>query len=256
MGSGTSIKQSLATFSAVLKSMTMGDESLDEHVAEMIALMEYPKSSFTFKEVKVIDRAVLSFGGMTQVVVNGTLDFKGLKAPVSVTSQIEPVLNDAGEPRLQVYAFFKMPLKEKWDVDGPDGPEASSNFLDFNLNFLLKPDGGGPGTGAVEPLQDRSLERAHLHGDEMGGKVVKTASFGGLAAGGDMGSVPIHTKSIEVNGLKYTYLEAGQGPTVILLHGFPDLASTWKPTMQELAGDYRCIAPYLRGYYPSDTASR
>ncbi len=143
LGPGATISKSLASFSAVLESMTMGDKSLDEHVAGMISLVEYPKSSFSFIEVEVIDQPTLSFGSLTQILVRGTLDFKGLKALVSVTSQIEPILNEVGEPRLQVYAFFKMPLKEKWNVEGPEGPESASNFLDFHLNFLLKPSARG-----------------------------------------------------------------------------------------------------------------
>jgi len=139
LGEDANVEQALASFTAFLKNMTMGDESLDEHVAEMIELMDFPSSDFTFKKVTVVDQAKLNFGAMTQIVVEGTLDFKGIKAPVKVSSQLEPLLNEKGEPRIQVYAFFKMPLKREWDVTGPDGPEEASDFLDFNLNFLLKP---------------------------------------------------------------------------------------------------------------------
>ena len=60
---------------------------------------------------------------------------------------------------------------------------------------------------------------------------------------------PMH--SVEANGLQYHYIEAGQGPAVILLHGFPDLANTWDDTIDALKGEYRCIAPALRGYFPT-----
>lgn len=139
LGKDAAIDQALASFTAFLKDMTMGDESLDEHVAEIIELMDHPSSIFTFEKVDVVDQPQLNFGSMTQVVVEGTLDFKGIKVPVKVSSQLEPLLNEKGEPRIQVYAFFKMPLKSKWDITGPDGPVEASDFLDFNLNFLLKP---------------------------------------------------------------------------------------------------------------------
>jgi pimeloyl-ACP methyl ester carboxylesterase len=55
------------------------------------------------------------------------------------------------------------------------------------------------------------------------------------------------------NGLRFAYLEQGQGPLVVLLHGFPDTAHTWDRTMDELArAGYRAVAPFMRGYYPSE----
>lgn len=45
------------------------------------------------------------------------------------------------------------------------------------------------------------------------------------------------------------------GPAVILLHGFPDDASTFDTLATELAeAGYRAYAPYLRGYAPSPLA--
>ncbi|MEO5698926.1 MAG: alpha/beta hydrolase [Casimicrobiaceae bacterium] len=55
------------------------------------------------------------------------------------------------------------------------------------------------------------------------------------------------------NGLDFAYLEAGDGPLVILLHGFPDTASTWSHQLPALAAaGYRALAPYLRGYAPTE----
>lgn len=48
-------------------------------------------------------------------------------------------------------------------------------------------------------------------------------------------------------------MEEGSGPMVILLHGFPDNARTWSHQMPALAAaGYRVVAPYLRGYSPSE----
>ena len=47
--------------------------------------------------------------------------------------------------------------------------------------------------------------------------------------------------------------EQGKGPAVILLHGFPDLAYSWRHQLPALAaGGYRAIAPDLRGYGQTD----
>ncbi|MDR3529390.1 MAG: alpha/beta hydrolase [Rhodopila sp.] len=54
-----------------------------------------------------------------------------------------------------------------------------------------------------------------------------------------------------VNGLRIHLLEAGQPehPCVLLLHGFPELAYSWRKVMPALAGaGYHVIAPDQRGY--------
>ena len=61
---------------------------------------------------------------------------------------------------------------------------------------------------------------------------------------------------IHANGLKFAYLEQGDGPLVMLLHGFPDTAHTWSHQMQALAAaGYRVVAPFLRGYPPTEIPS-
>ena len=58
---------------------------------------------------------------------------------------------------------------------------------------------------------------------------------------------------VSTNGIKLNVYEAGSGPTVVLLHGFPGLAYTWRYQIPALvaAGD-RVIVPDLRGYGASD----
>jgi pimeloyl-ACP methyl ester carboxylesterase len=58
---------------------------------------------------------------------------------------------------------------------------------------------------------------------------------------------------ITANGLRFAYLERGEGPLVLLLHGFPDNAETYERTMDDFsAAGYRAVAPFLRGYAPSE----
>jgi len=60
-------------------------------------------------------------------------------------------------------------------------------------------------------------------------------------------------QKVKVNGIEMAYLSQGQGPIVLLLHGFPDNADTWSAQMECFAGSgYRAVAPYLRGYPPSE----
>jgi pimeloyl-ACP methyl ester carboxylesterase len=63
----------------------------------------------------------------------------------------------------------------------------------------------------------------------------------------------IRQGQIRANGLEFAYLEAGEGPLVLLLHGFPDNAWTWEHQIPALAAaGYRAVAPFLRGYPPSE----
>jgi pimeloyl-ACP methyl ester carboxylesterase len=58
---------------------------------------------------------------------------------------------------------------------------------------------------------------------------------------------------IEANGLRFETLVSGpdSGEAVILLHGYPQSAASWRETMEWLADQgYRAIAPNLRGYSP------
>lgn len=59
-------------------------------------------------------------------------------------------------------------------------------------------------------------------------------------------------KTIELNELKLAYLDEGQGPLVLMLHGFPDHAGTWSHQVPTLVNaGFRVVAPFLRGYAPS-----
>ena len=61
------------------------------------------------------------------------------------------------------------------------------------------------------------------------------------------------TGVIEANGITFHYLEAGEGPTVLALHGFPDHARSYRHQMPALAAaGYRVVVPYLRGYAPTE----
>ena len=52
-----------------------------------------------------------------------------------------------------------------------------------------------------------------------------------------------------VNGIDLAVTAAGSGPLVVLAHGFPDLALTWRLQVPALvAAGYRVVAPDMRGY--------
>ena len=61
---------------------------------------------------------------------------------------------------------------------------------------------------------------------------------------------------VVANGLEFSILEAGQGPLVLCLHGFPDTAWSMLPLVNALASSgFRAVAPFMRGYAPSSLAA-
>jgi epoxide hydrolase A/B len=60
-------------------------------------------------------------------------------------------------------------------------------------------------------------------------------------------------RTIEANGVRIHLAEAGQGPLVLLCHGFPESWYSWRSQLGGLAeAGYRAVAPDMRGYGQSD----
>jgi haloacetate dehalogenase len=58
--------------------------------------------------------------------------------------------------------------------------------------------------------------------------------------------------TVRVNGIRMHVAEAGKGPPVVLLHGYPETWYAWRNQWLNLAQDYHAIMPDLRGYGDSD----
>src|SRR5208282_3850187 len=54
------------------------------------------------------------------------------------------------------------------------------------------------------------------------------------------------------NGVKIHYASLGQGPLIVMIHGFPDFWYTWRDQMEALSDQYQCVAIDQRGYNLSD----
>lgn len=66
-------------------------------------------------------------------------------------------------------------------------------------------------------------------------------------------SGPWEHRDVSANGARFHVVEAGDGPAVLLLHGFPLFWWTWRRQLTALAdAGYRAIAMDLRGYGGSD----
>jgi pimeloyl-ACP methyl ester carboxylesterase len=61
------------------------------------------------------------------------------------------------------------------------------------------------------------------------------------------------TTKIKANGVNFKCIEKGSGPLLLCLHGFPDHALSFHKQLDFFAKKgYRVVAPFMRGYYPSD----
>ena len=54
------------------------------------------------------------------------------------------------------------------------------------------------------------------------------------------------------DGVRIHYAAMGEGPLIVMIHGFPDFWYTWRDQMRVLADDYRVVAIDQRGYNLSD----
>ena len=70
---------------------------------------------------------------------------------------------------------------------------------------------------------------------------------------GEIRNDEITHRTVSVNGIKLHIAEKGMGPTVLLLHGFPELWYSWRHQISYLASrGYHAVAPDLRGFGDSD----
>jgi len=66
----------------------------------------------------------------------------------------------------------------------------------------------------------------------------------------------LRTGTVHANGLRFATLEAGDGPLVLCLHGFPDHARSFRHQLPALAAaGFRAVAPFMRGYAPTEIPS-
>ncbi len=60
-------------------------------------------------------------------------------------------------------------------------------------------------------------------------------------------------RTIRTNGINMHIAEQGEGPLVVLLHGFPELWYAWRHQLPALAeAGYHAVAPDVRGYGRTD----
>jgi pimeloyl-ACP methyl ester carboxylesterase len=66
---------------------------------------------------------------------------------------------------------------------------------------------------------------------------------------GSLADIDLRHGQADLGEVRLHYVEAGDGPLVVLLHGFPDFWYGWRFQIPALAGaGFRVVAPDMRGY--------
>jgi pimeloyl-ACP methyl ester carboxylesterase len=69
---------------------------------------------------------------------------------------------------------------------------------------------------------------------------------------GPRANKPTASRLAKIDGKKIHYLTAGQGPALILLHGYTQTSRMWRPLIDKLKDKFTVIAPDLPGIGDSD----
>ena len=62
----------------------------------------------------------------------------------------------------------------------------------------------------------------------------------------------IHHSFVAARGVRHHVAECGEGPPLMLLHGWPEFWASWEPMFERLSTRYRLIAPDFRGFGESE----
>jgi pimeloyl-ACP methyl ester carboxylesterase len=63
---------------------------------------------------------------------------------------------------------------------------------------------------------------------------------------------PWHHGLVTANGIRFHVVEAGEGPLLLLLHGFPEFWYSWRHQIPDLSRRFHVVVPDLRGYGETD----
>jgi len=68
----------------------------------------------------------------------------------------------------------------------------------------------------------------------------------------DTRAYPFASRALEVDGMRVHYVDEGDGPPVLFVHGLPTWSFVWRHLIAGLRDHHRCLAPDLPGFGLSD----
>ena len=87
------------------------------------------------------------------------------------------------------------------------------------------------------PFSQRTLDRCGLAAFRIGCVMLCLSMTMGSAVAQDLYERVEHHYA-ENNGVRIHYVSLGQGPLVVMIHGFPDFWYTWRHQMEALSVSY------------------
>lgn len=134
-----SMKGATGKFVVDVKDVTMGATDLDEQIhKKMLKISSFPEASFEFSAVVKGGEETLKVGESQALKMEGVFTMMGIQTPIVVDTEIEPIIGTDGEPKLLANCTFQLPLFEKFNVVGPDGPSPAKDILQFYMRFHLE----------------------------------------------------------------------------------------------------------------------
>ena len=119
------------TFTAELKSMTMGMAELDAKVLKQyLKVRRYATATFSFEEQAIN----LQWDLENEAQIAGNLQFLGENVPLVVGARLLPHSADGS---IEVQVRFELNIARPFGLPGPDGPTGARERLQFSLQFQV-----------------------------------------------------------------------------------------------------------------------
>ena len=115
---------------------------------------------------------------------------------------------------------------------------------------------GGEGTGYWVRGTFRSFRRrsvAHGSSGELNSGGPNDSTEGRSRKTTERFEFPFEENYVEVGGVRLHYVDEGAGPPILMFHGQPTWSYLYRKMIPpRVAAGYRCVAPDLMGFGPSD----
>ena len=138
LGEGRSLSQATGIFRVPIESLTMGEPALDKHMrTNLLKMAAFPQAEFRLDQIAA-DVPDLNFGQIVPARLIGQFTMKGIPTELTVPASLEVYIGPDGQPRMSISGAWSLRLKERYDIEGPDGPAPASDTLNFLCHIILK----------------------------------------------------------------------------------------------------------------------
>lgn len=141
LGDNAALASASGRFAVQAASLTMGEADLDAHIhGSLLRVKDHPTATFEFAKVES-NANRLAFGQITPVTLVGRFTLMGRSIDLAVPGQLDAYVGDDGKVRLLFEGAWQLGIKREWGLEGPPGPAASQNTMNFRARIPLV--GGG-----------------------------------------------------------------------------------------------------------------